>query len=238
MPATVPLRFDSRDQRGIRYPKARIRAMGNEEENGMCLRSAKIIASVSVVALVMIGCGGSASPLAAAASSRSAPLVLVRFRVPSASMLPTLKVGSEVTVNLDAYHAVQPRTGDITVFHPPRGAEPGASRCGVAGEGEGSRKPCAVPTPQESREKFIKRVVGLPGDRISIVGGHVIRNGAREKGSYIKRCGEGGFCNFRTPITVAPGDYFMMGDNRGASDDSRFWGPVRRSWILGKVIGR
>ncbi len=45
-----------------------------------------------------------------------------------------------------------------------------------------------------------------------------------------------GNCNFPKPITIPPDHYFMMGDNRGASDDSRFWGPVPREWIIGKAF--
>jgi signal peptidase I len=83
---------------------------------------------------------------------------------------------------------------------------------------------------------FIKRVVGVPGDKIYIKGGHVYRNGRRESDGYISRSCEssdGRGCNFTTPITIPPGHWFMMGDNRGESDDSRFWGPVPRSWIIG-----
>jgi signal peptidase I len=83
---------------------------------------------------------------------------------------------------------------------------------------------------------FIKRVVAGPGDTIRIVRGHVIRNGKRENDPYIAdTCGSDANrgCTLSTPITIPPGHWFMMGDNRGESDDSRFWGPVPRNAIIG-----
>jgi signal peptidase I len=55
----------------------------------------------------------------------------------------------------------------------------------------------------------------------------------REKDAYIRSCGDGPQCNFLQTIVVPPGDYFMMGDNRATSDDSRYWGPVPDRWIIG-----
>ena len=83
---------------------------------------------------------------------------------------------------------------------------------------------------------FVKRVVGLPGDRIYIRNGHVYRNGVREPDSFTEPCDGASECNFRTPITVPAGDYYMMGDNRPDSVDSRFWGPIPKAWIIGKAF--
>jgi signal peptidase I len=145
-------------------------------------------------------------------------------------MVPTLDVGQRVLTNRLVNH---PSLNDVVVFHPPKGADPATPVCGSPNQGAGHSAACATPTPAESSQTFIKRVVGVPGDRISIRDGHVIRNGVREKDPYIEQCGSDSSCNFRTTITVPPGDYFMMGDNRGFSDDSRFWGPVPDKWIIG-----
>jgi signal peptidase I len=157
-------------------------------------------------------------------------VIVKPYRIPSESMVPTLAIGQRVLTNRLINH---PSVGDIVVFHPPRGADPMPPVCGVRNEGDGHTQACGVTTPQESNQTFIKRVVGGPGDTISIVDGHVMRNGVREKDSYIAPCGGDASCNFRTPIVIPPGDYFMMGDNRGASDDSRFWGPVPDKWVIG-----
>ena len=58
----------------------------------------------------------------------------------------------------------------------------------------------------------------------------------REKDAYTVPCTGGGSCDFPATITIPAGDYYMMGDNRPNSEDSRFWGPVPRSWIIGKAF--
>jgi signal peptidase I len=152
------------------------------------------------------------------------------YRIPSPSMVPTLAIGQRVLANRLIDH---PSVGDIVVFHPPHGADPSNPVCGSGDQGAGHLQACDLPTPTPSSQTFIKRVVGGPGDRISIVGGHVIRNGVREHDPYIEPCGVDSSCNFPKPIVIPPGHYFMMGDNRGESDDSRFWGPVPDKWVIG-----
>jgi signal peptidase I len=152
------------------------------------------------------------------------------YRIPSGSMEPTLAIGQRILTNRLAGN---PGIGDIVVFHPPEGADPANPLCGNPSQGPGHSEPCSKPVPHQSTATYIKRVVGLPGDHIAIRNGHVIRNGVREKDSYIEPCGAVPECNLPRAITVPPGDYFMMGDNRGDSDDSRFWGPVPTRSIIG-----
>jgi signal peptidase I len=152
------------------------------------------------------------------------------YRIPSGSMLPTLHIGQRVLANR---LVVDPGVGSIVVFHPPKGADPQPAVCGNPNQGGSSSTACDTPTPQESSQTFIKRVVGLPGDHISIRNGDAYRNGVKENAPYAAPCGDAEGCNMPNTIVVPPGDYFMMGDNRGFSDDSRFWGPVPSKWLIG-----
>jgi len=155
------------------------------------------------------------------------------YRIPSGSMEPTLEVGQRVLVNRIGMRFSEPHVGEIVVFHPPKEAE--HQICGpqphMVTPGGAA---CSAPEPeQDSSVNFIKRIVAGPGDTIYIREGHVFRNGKPESDSYIRPCGGVAECNFPTPITIPAGHWFMMGDNRGESDDSRFWGPVPTGWIIG-----
>jgi signal peptidase I len=161
--------------------------------------------------------------------------VVKPYRIPSGSMEPTLGIGQHILVERLAN---TPHIGDIVVFHPPKNYGNGCADPAQGGDegGANAGQACDVAQRQESALTFVKRVVGLPGDHLRIVGGHVYRNGHRERDGYIDRCAQGDPCDFPQPIVVPKGDYYMMGDNRGQSDDSRFWGPVPRAWIIGKAF--
>jgi signal peptidase I len=154
------------------------------------------------------------------------------YRIPSESMEPTLDVGQRVLVNRLGNLFSSPHVGEIVVFHPPQGAVSSVNgqSCGVA---VGPGQICSRPTGQEASVNFIKRIVAGPGDVISIQGGHVIRNGKPEPDGFTRPCASSDNCSYTTPIKIPAGYWFMMGDNRGQSDDSRYWGPIPKKWIIG-----
>ena len=158
------------------------------------------------------------------------------YEIPSASMEPTLTIGQRILVDRIGMHFSSPQIGTIMVFHPPANETCADSQEGAYASGEASSTACDVAQAKESTQTYVKRVVGLPGDRLSIRNGHVYRNGKLEPDSYTIPCDGGGDCNFPTTITVPPNDYYMMGDNRPDSLDSRFWGPVPRRWLIGKAF--
>jgi signal peptidase I len=160
------------------------------------------------------------------------------YRIPSGSMLPTVRVNQRVLVDRLAMDFSSPHIGDIIVFHPPNNYSDGCAdpNQGENQSGQYADAACQTAWKQPSSQTFIKRVVGLPGDHLSIRDGHVIRNGKRERDPYIVQCDGDAACNFPQTITVPRGDYYMMGDNRPDSEDSRFWGPVPRAWLIGKAF--
>ncbi len=145
------------------------------------------------------------------------------YRIPSSSMEPTLhcaRPGSDCEARFSdrvlacrfCFRFWGPKRGDIVVFHTPPLAE---VRCGAGGT-------------------FVKRLIGLPGDRWEERAGFVYINGKRLDESYVKASRR----DTRTisPIKIAPGHYFMMGDNRSSSCDSRAWGTVPHANLIGKVF--
>jgi signal peptidase I len=175
--------------------------------------------------------------------------VVKPYKIPSGSMIPTLSIGQRILVNRLDRH---PGLGQIVVFHPPVGAEDFGHECGDTQQGpdSGGTQACDKAVPEEwTSETFVKRVVGLPGDHLKIIRGIVYRNGKPEKLAYTTPQADAAFgyvscdntstngeCNLPKPITVPAGEYYMMGDNRGNSDDSRYWGPVPQKWIIGEAF--
>ena len=154
------------------------------------------------------------------------------FRIPSESMVPTLSVGQRVLVNRVSGRFSEPDRGDVTVFKPPKGAD--ENRCGVD---KPVNEPCPTPTKERSETNFIKRVVGLPGDRLKVVDNHVYINGRKQDEPFINPgtpCEQ--LCNLPREITIPKDHYYMMGDNRGESADSREWGPVPKKWLIGQAF--
>ena len=164
-------------------------------------------------------------------------IALKPYRIPSGSMQPTLTIGQRVLVErLSHRFGSDPDIGDVVVFHPPLSALPGnGPECTVPHE---DQQVCPMNEPREAEDSFIKRVVAGPGDTLEVDDGIPIVNGEPVEGEWkIRPCGQlGSGCNFRDPVTIPPDHYFMMGDNRGSSDDSRFWGPVPRDWIVGRAV--
>jgi signal peptidase I len=150
-------------------------------------------------------------------------------------MLPTLSVGKIINVDVGAYSNAPPKVGDIVISHPSQAAVSSVNGqpCGFA---VAPGQLCPRPTPQESDVKFVKRIVAGPGDTISIEqDGRVILNGKRQPETFIRPCVASDNCAYSSPIRVPDGYWFLLGDNRGQSDDSRFWGPVPTAWIVGNV---
>ena len=150
------------------------------------------------------------------------------YRIPSESMVPTLEINQRVLVNRIGNNFSDPEVGEVMVFHPPTGAT--TAQCGVE---ISETELCPRPTSRKADVNFIKRVVAGPGDRLSVKNGRAIVNGKPLDEPYTRACGGGSGCDYPGEITIPKDHWFMMGDNRGASDDSRFWGPVPRKWFIG-----
>ncbi len=155
--------------------------------------------------------------------------VVKPYVIPTPSMVPTIIEGQRVLANRFIYRFSDPDVGDIIVFHPP--ADESCGRQPPAGQ------VCAVPGAEPDSQNFIKRVVAVPGDRLYIKNGHPVVNGKMPDEPFARDCAGGNTpCNYPREIVIPEDHYFMMGDNRGDSQDSRIWGPVDRDEIIGQAF--
>jgi signal peptidase I len=149
--------------------------------------------------------------------------VINPYRIPSSSMEPTLHCAlpgqgceanwnDRVIANRFIYHFQDPKRGEIVVFNPPPGV---VQACGAGGT-------------------YVKRIIGLPGETVSQRNGQVFVNGNPLEEPYVDPSRLGG-PDFG-PETLGPDEYWMMGDNRNLSCDSRRWGPVERDDLIGPVF--
>lgn len=141
--------------------------------------------------------------------------VMQSYSIPSASMDPTLKVRDRLLVSKVNYEWGDIKRGDVVVFKKPESMQ--------ATEGPGGI------------EDLVKRVIGLPGDTVEARNGSVFINGAKLNEPYLPAATQ--TTNLRT-IVVPVDEYFMMGDNRDVSFDSRFWGTIKRADVIGEVFFR
>jgi signal peptidase I len=193
------------------------------------VRAGGVVAGI-VLTLLICGCGGSSSNNAGSQGNGR----IIHYKVPNPGMEPTIKSGSHLTIDEVRF---TPRRGEIVAFDAPTSASPTKLACVNIDQGPGQpdKQPCGRPAKRKSGMIFVERIVGMPGDRIAVSGGHVVRNGVRQKEPYIESCGGVAECDLPKAIVVPPEHYFLMGDNRGQANDSRFWGPLPRDWIIGKL---
>ena len=158
-------------------------------------------------------------------------LLIKPFQIPSQSMEPTLDVGQRVLADRVSFRFSEPERDDIVVFHPPVGSQ--GNRCGVE---NAPNEACPTPIDEPADTNYIKRVVGVPGDRLKVVDGQVFIDGEPLDEPYVRGSATCGICNLPKEVTIPPGHFFMMGDNRGQSADSREWGPVPEEWIVGNAF--
>ncbi len=140
-------------------------------------------------------------------------LVAQPHKVSGSSMFPNFKNGDYIITDKVSYRFTEPRRGDIVVFKNPR----------------------------DETQDFIKRIIGIPGDHIKVSGGKIYLNGNELTEPYLSDTiftNPGSFLQEDQEITVEPGHYITIGDNRPASSDSREWGFITRGEIIGKVFFR
>jgi signal peptidase I len=132
--------------------------------------------------------------------------------IPSGSMLPTLQINDRLIIDKISYNFQNPARGDIIVFSPTDALKQ-----------------------QNFKDAFIKRLIGLPGDKVEVKEGKVyVNNQPLNQENYIEEKPNYTF----GPVTVPPNQYLVLGDNRNNSYDSHYWGFVPRDRIIGRAVVR
>lgn len=140
-------------------------------------------------------------------------LIAQPHKVSGSSMFPNFKNGDYIITDKLTYRVSDPKRGDIVVFK----------------------------NPKDETQDFIKRIIGVPGDRIKVEGGKVYLNGTELTEPYLAETvvtNPGSFAREGQEVTVEAGHYLTFGDNRPASSDSREWGQITRAELIGKVFFR
>ncbi len=148
--------------------------------------------------------------------------IVAAYQIPSGSMLQTLQIGDYLLVNKFIYGVKNPFTDKYLI----EGKDPERGDIII------------FPYPQDPSIDYVKRIVGIPGDILEIKDKQLYRNGEKVVEDYIQYSRPNyieGHANQMQAIQVPPGKYFVMGDNRDDSLDSRFWGFVDRENIRGKA---
>lgn len=135
--------------------------------------------------------------------------IIGMYYIPSGSMIPTLDLNDQVVVTKMSYRMHEPERGDIIVFKFPINEKQGLPE-----------------------EDYVKRLIGLPGESLEIKDNKVLINGEPLTEPYIAE--DTNMSDFG-PVSIPEGEYFMMGDNRNHSNDSRYWGNVDREYLIGKA---
>lgn len=133
------------------------------------------------------------------------------FVVSGSSMVPTFENGEYLIVDEISYILGEPSRGDVVIFR----------------------------YPNDTKKFFIKRIIGLPGETVDVNGNEVtIYNKENEEGIKLSQPYLKTSSGIKTHTELKDDEYFVMGDNRGASSDSRIWGPVSKNLLVGKAFVR
>lgn len=136
------------------------------------------------------------------------PYLVQAYSMPTSSMEPTLLVGDCILVNKRIYREGEPQRGDIIVFR----------------------------SPLDRNVPYVKRLIGMPGDKVEIIGRTVYINGKASSETYAQYVDPGNIDGHFGPYQIPTDQYFVLGDNRNNCQDSRFWGCVPRKNLLGKPL--